>query len=995
MRKYSLFCFLILWMPLALLAQGEDCNTATNLPNVSSWCSEGGAYTNVGFEDSGFTTGCFPNNQDNFDVWFSFVAEATTVNVSVAGATGQSNGGTLQNPQFAVYSGECGALTEIGCFSDAIGVGSGQLFAGPLEIGQTYYIQVGARGGNQGTFQLCVNNYNDIPDPSSDCNTGVILCDKSPFTVEQVTGVGSNPNEIGNVACSTFSCPLSESGSAWYKWTCDEPGSLTFSLTPLNPADDLDFILYQLPNGINNCDEKFDLRCMASGEVVGADFDIWEPCTGATGLADGEEDTSENCGCDPGDDNFVAPIEMEAGVSYALVVNNFSQSGNGFTVEFGGTGTFLGPEAEFRTEPELDTLCLENSITFVDESSFIGGLSGWEWTFGEDASPATATGQGPHEVTYGSPGLKSVLLRVLTSDGCIVSHVETIYVKCCESSFTIDDTIADVLCPDDSTGAIFLTVANGNPPYVFNWSNGENTPGISDLPPGNYTVTITDDFTCDSVLTYTVNSPPPLDVDTLITMPTCNGGTDGGIELQLTGGTPPYEYSWEGQPFGNDNTLTDLPVGDYEVVIRDANGCITELTIPVRELELMLDPAQPGIVNPSCTGFSDGAITINIANGQPPYQYNFNDGNGFVTTNSVSGLSAGAYTVNALDANLCEGTFNIVLEDPPLLVAGLDMQGISCFGEADALITATPEGGTGGYNIQWSTGSAEATIRGLGEGTYSYTVTDANGCVASADTTITQPPLLELSILDIQDVLCFGDTTGIVVLEGTGGVPPYEFSSDGQVFQVAPAFDSLAAGNYTFTVMDANGCLASIQGSVSQPPELIVDAGEDIRIELGYSGQIDASVSNPDVAYSWMPPDSLSCIDCEDPGANPVNTTLYTLTVTDENGCLAVDSVTVRVIKNRPVFIPNAFSPNADGRNDAFTVYAGPGARRVQELKIFNRWGGMVYEGQNFPPNAPEFGWDGTFRGEPAQIGVYAYYAKVEFIDGIVVLFEGDIQVVR
>jgi gliding motility-associated-like protein len=267
--------------------------------------------------------------------------------------------------------------------------------------------------------------------------------------------------------------------------------------------------------------------------------------------------------------------------------------------------------------------------------------------------------------------------------------------------------------------------------------------------------------------------------------------------------------------------------------------------------------------------------------------------------------------------------------------------------------------------------------------------------VASADTTITQPPLLELSILDIQDVLCFGDTTGVVVLEGTGGVPPYEFSSDGQVFQLAPSFENLAAGNYTFAVMDANGCLASIQGSVSQPPELIVDAGEDIRIELGYSGQIDASVSNPDVSYSWMPPDSLSCTDCEDPESNPVNTTLYTLTVTDENGCLAVDSVAVRVIKNRPVFIPNAFSPNADGRNDAFTVYAGPGARRIQELKIFNRWGGMVYDGQDFPPNAPEFGWDGTFRGEPAQIGVYAYYAKVEFIDGIVVLFEGDIQVVR
>ncbi|NRA51044.1 MAG: gliding motility-associated C-terminal domain-containing protein, partial [Phaeodactylibacter sp.] len=352
-------------------------------------------------------------------------------------------------------------------------------------------------------------------------------------------------------------------------------------------------------------------------------------------------------------------------------------------------------------------------------------------------------------------------------------------------------------------------------------------------------------------------------------------------------------------------------------------------------------------------------------------------------------------TVNALDANLCEGTFTITLVDPPLLVAGLDVQGISCFGEADAIITAVPTGGTGTYSIVWSTGSTSTTISNLGEGTYSYTVTDANGCTASEDTTITQPPLLELSIQDIQDVLCFGDTTGVVSVEATGGIPPYEYSADGQFFQIAPVFDNLAAGDYTFVVMDANGCLATASATVEQPPELIVDAGADIQIDLGYNDQIDATVTNPDVTYSWMPPDSLSCTDCEDPVTNPVNTTLYTITVTDGNGCIAVDSVTVRVIKNRPVYIPNAFSPNADGRNDGFTVYAGPAVRRVQELKIFNRWGGMVFDGANFPPNEPGLGWDGTFKGEPAQIGVFAYYAKVEFIDGVVVLFEGDIQVVR
>lgn len=995
MKNISLILFFTLSTPLLLSAQGEDCGTATPLSNISSWCSGQGAYTNAGFTDSGFTTGCFPNDQDNFDVWFSFVAQATTVNISVAGATGQSNGGTLQNPQFAIYSGECGGLTEIGCFSDALGVGSGQLFAGPLEIGQTYYIQVGARNGNTGSFQLCVNNYNEIPNPSSDCNTGVILCDKSPFTVEQVTGVGNDPNEINDVLCATLSCPLGESGSAWYKWTCDQAGLLTFTLSPLNPADDLDFVLYELPNGIDNCDDKFDLRCMASGEVVGADFSVWEPCTGPTGLADGQTDVGETCGCDAGDDNYIAPINMEAGVSYALVVNNFSQSGNGFTVEFGGSGTFLGPEAEFRTNSESDTLCLENTITFTDESSFIGGLSGWEWDFGEGATPASTTGEGPHTVNYDTPGEKNILLRVLTEDGCVVSHVETIYVKCCNSSFSIEDTVTDVLCPNDSTGTITLSVSEGNPPYTYIWDTGSEEPAIDNLAPGDYTVTLTDDFTCDSVLTYTVDSPPPLDVDTLITMPTCNAGTDGGIELLVSGGTPPYTYSWQGLPFDEDNTLTGLPVGDYGVVIQDANGCLTELLIPVRELELALDPDMPGLINPSCNGFSDGAITINIANGEPPYQYDFNDGNGYVSSNTLTGLPAGTYTVDALDDNLCEGTFTLTLEDPPLLIAGLDVQGISCFGDMDAVVAAAASGGTGGYSYQWSTGSTQEALTGLGEGTYGYTVTDANGCTAIADTTITQPPPLTVAVPDIQNVLCFGEPTGQALLQGMGGVPPYEYSADGLSFQVEPNFDSLTAGDYTFTIMDSNGCRSETSATVTQPPQLLVDAGPDIRIELGFNGQLNATSTNPNVAYSWMPPDSLSCTDCTGPVANPVNTTTYTITVVDEDGCTAADSVTVRVIKNRPVFIPDAFSPNGDGRNDLFTVYAGPGVRRIQELKIFNRWGGMVFDGSDFPPNEPSLGWDGVFKGEPAQIGVYAYFATVEFIDGVVVLFEGDVQIVR
>ena len=649
-----------------LRAQGETCQSAAPLSDVSSWCSSVGTYSNNLALDEGESPGCFPNNQDNFDVWFSFVAEATDANISVAGNTGQNNGGTLENPQFAVYAGDCNDLQLLGCFSDALGDNGGQLFVGPLTIGETYYIQVSARNGNRGTFQLCVNNFNSIPDPSSDCNTGVILCDKSPFTVEQVSGAGEDPSEMSDLACNTFNCTPVESGSAWYKWTCDEAGSLTFTLTPLNPADDLDFAVYELPNGVKDCSGKIDLRCMFSGEQVGAPFDTWEPCTGATGLMQGDPDVTEVCGCQEGDNNFVAEVDMVAGRSYALVVNNFSQSGSGFSVQFGGSGTFLGPEAEFRNDAPSDTLCIENTLTFTDESNFVGGITGWEWDFGQGASPATADSEGPHAISYTTPGVKNILLQVTTEDGCVVTHIETIYAKCCDGEFTVDGLVQDIPCPTDTNGVVSLTVNNSNPPYTFNWDNGSDSPVIDNLLAGDYTVTITDELSCDTVLSYTVESPPPLEIDTAVVMPRCNGGDDGAITLTVEGGTPPYTFRWEDDPdFTSDNTLSNLTIGDYEVVIRDDNGCEVALTIPVRELELQLDPTVVATTDPSCTGFSDGSIVVNIGNGASPYQFDFNDGSGFVDENSLSNLTAGTYQVEVLDDNLCRVALRLCWKTRP------------------------------------------------------------------------------------------------------------------------------------------------------------------------------------------------------------------------------------------------------------------------------------------------------------------------------------------
>ncbi|MEN0004821.1 MAG: hypothetical protein AAF798_11780, partial [Bacteroidota bacterium] len=201
---YTLSILALLLSTLAMAQPANDeCINATPLNNVSNWCSGAGAFNSTGATESAQESPtCFPNTQANNDVWFSFQAIATDINISVVGNLTVNAGGTLNLPQLALYRGDCNNLDEIECTSDAFNNNAVQTFGGPLIVGNTYYIRVSARVGGTGTFELCVNNFNQVPEPSGDCMTGVILCDKSPFTVDFINGVGNVSGEIGNTGCS-------------------------------------------------------------------------------------------------------------------------------------------------------------------------------------------------------------------------------------------------------------------------------------------------------------------------------------------------------------------------------------------------------------------------------------------------------------------------------------------------------------------------------------------------------------------------------------------------------------------------------------------------------------------------------------------------------------------------------------------------------------------------------------------------------------------------
>ncbi|MBK8565364.1 MAG: gliding motility-associated C-terminal domain-containing protein [Saprospiraceae bacterium] len=196
-------------------------------------------------------------------------------------------------------------------------------------------------------------------------------------------------------------------------------------------------------------------------------------------------------------------------------------------------------------------------------------------------------------------------------------------------------------------------------------------------------------------------------------------------------------------------------------------------------------------------------------------------------------------------------------------------------------------------------------------------------------------------------------------------------------------------------MQDAFGCQLDSTVQLEAAIIPVLDLGADTSLLLG-----DSLLLRPEVAigaeqYAWQPVEGLSCPDCPNPWAYIFHSMGYTLTVTSEDNCTTTDSIFVEVIPRRRVYVPNAFSPNGDGINDLLTVFSGGEAIQVKSFNIFSRWGEHLFELNDFSPNNPGIGWDGTFRGKEMQAAIFAWTAEVVFLDEQVVLLKGDAMLVR
>lgn len=485
----SLF-ILCLLSPFAAFAQpaNDQCDQAVDIVDLENFCSNVGSYTNEGATPSDLENSGLSDNGK--DIWFRFTAVASHITITVRGL---GSGGTLLNPEVQLLGdNECGNEfqildSEISGFADIA-----ELNKGGLIPGASYLFRVQGSNGEEGTFQLCLNNYFPPQMPGSDIEIASFLCDKTPFVVQQIEGAGLNDDEadgtcldVGGLIGDIFG-NASEQSSTWFTWIAANDGTLEFTLDPLNPVDDIDFVLFELPNGVNNGDGKIAVRCMATA------------CEGPTGLNDTSIDFEEDADCDEGEDGFLKALQLETGKAYGLLINNFTESGNGFTMEFGGTGEFQTPDVII-TPPEGERFCLGTGVSFSAGSSITtDGIAAYDWTFGVGAEPATATGSNPGPVKYSVPGKKIITLTITSELGCKVTkgiESDIIVDDCCLGISIISD-VSEILQGESATLETNTSESIGE--ITYQWSPTDIL-SCTDCP--NPTITPTEDVVVSVMIT--------------------------------------------------------------------------------------------------------------------------------------------------------------------------------------------------------------------------------------------------------------------------------------------------------------------------------------------------------------------------------------------------------------------------------------------------------------------------------------------------------------
>ncbi len=872
----------------------DACSGAQNLGTLPApaACPNGiGAWVNVSTTNLCATaempyttlTGCNPSGNmasPASDVWYRLNLTGPTLNVQISGG--------IQTPNVALYSGTtCNNLIGRGC---AIGAGGilNTTFGG-LAAG-TYFLQIsGGSLTDQCDFNLALQNNFDCqgcvivnnlvvnPPPVNGTyqagqlvNFCYTISDYNQTSVNWLHAVVPTFGAGWDMSTLTTVMPANCSGSgAWGWYNTNITSSATGVIhgpgfyyesglgSPLGFMDGNPGNNFGDNNATNSCNWTFcfSVRTMPASQCTqGASLNVSIDTYG-----DGESGswTSLACTGDPVTD-FFATLSC----CQPPIVNPNNPLCDGYVGSANGIAQGASPWTYIWQNSAGGTIMQVNNI---NSAHAIPNLAAGNYSL------TTIDNNGCSSTTYFS----------ITTPPAIIIAANAVGTKC-----------------NSNNGAINIFANGGVAPLQYSIDNGTTFSAAStfnNLAAGSYTVVVKDANGCTSSQVVNVaTSTSPVINNSPVTQVSCFGGNNGSIVVNASGGNPPLQFSIDnGTTYQTSNNFTSLTAGSYTVVVSDVDGCTSSVILNVTQ------PAQINISNIQTTdatcGNSNGSLVVTASGGTGVLQYSTTGGPPYQVSNTFNNLAALNYNVVVIDANGCTQTLNAQVNNSSAPVINTaNASALLCNGDNNAAITINASGGTGvlQYSINNGTTFQSGNVfNGLAAGTYNVVVSDAAGCLVSTSVVITDPALLNVSANNVGTTCT--QSNGSITVNGSGGTGTLQYAMNGGSYQASTNFNNLAAGNYTVTVQDANGCTASISSNVTDAPSAIIVNINTTPVSC--NGQSDATIDI--VANSGTAPLNYSI----DNGLTfqvgsyfsglPAGS--YNIVVSDANGCTTTGSINV------------------------------------------------------------------------------------------------------
>ncbi len=679
------------------------------------------------------------------------------------------------------------------------------------------------------------------------------------LTVDEPTVLSANLNTTEAIACADGANGSLEvittggTGNYTYQWS---NGETTSSITGLAAGTYTVTIFDE-----NNCSLTSSIM-LSAPEAVSVNLDL-----------------VGNINCN-GDQNGVVEITTTGGTQpYTFAWDNGATTANLSGV---GAGTYaLIVTDNNGCSTEINTTITEPTVLEIVEGDIVnvdcigettgniyliveGGTTPYtfNWSDGSTNQDLNNVAAGEYAVTFTDAAGCSVIENYTINDGAVF-EIESF------------DYSSSVSCAGSTDGFASIIVTAGQSIDEVIWSNGSTEESLVGLAAGTYSVTVSSFNGCEAIGSIEITEPAILNTQATATNQiSCHDSQDGSGELSVTGGTAPYAYNWSN---GTDEaTISNLTAGTYSYTVTDANNCQTigDLTLTAPEaVTVMLDTKT----DVTCNSGNEGNIAVIATGGTAPLSYEWS--NGAINAN-IDNLVAETYLLTVTDANGCSNTLTVVIDEPVLLSATVEVTNTSCFDGQDGTSIATVNGGIAPYTFNWSNGATTENLTDLEAGTYQGTITDANGCTTDVNFEITEPTAIEI-ILDPIMPTCNEGNEGSINLTSNGGTGALSYQwSNGLTTE---DLQDLTAGTYGVTVTDENNCSSEASIEIVDPAVLSLTAStNNVDCAGNNNGLINVNMNGGTTPYTfnWSNAETTATIENLSAGT-------YDVTVTDANGCSA------------------------------------------------------------------------------------------------------------